>query len=437
MVSKKTHDPLRDRRKPSEELERALAELREANERLVLAGIQLHELADEAERARANAERLRTQAEAANQAKDEFLAAVSHELRTPLNAILGWTHMLRTGTLTPAAIDRALETIERNATQQMQVVSDILRVSEIITGKLHLDVQAVDLASLVASSLEAVRPAAMVKDIALEAEMQSVGSILGDPDRVQQVLWNLLSNAIKFTPHGGRVHISLRQAGSVAELRVRDSGVGIAAEFLPHVFDRFRQEQSSYARSFGGLGLGLAIVRQLVELHGGTVKAESAGKDRGSTFTVSFPTRLGGLDAEPGDQRGPERSLDGLRVLVVDDEADSRDLLTALLEQRGAQVTEASSSKEALALLKVGRPDVIVADIGLPEQDGYAFMREVRAREDGRLSNVPALALTAYAGPMDRERALLSGYQMHMGKPFEPNHLIAAVERLTQRQVSR
>ncbi len=270
------------------ELERVLAELREANARLVFAGIQLHEMTEQAETRRSQAEAATAEAEAASHAKDEFLAVLSHELRTPLNAILGWTHMLRSGSMNAAEVDRALAIIERNAMLQMQLISDLLHVSQAISGRLRLDVQAVDLAPLLASSLDALRPAAQAKDIVMESCVERVLPILGDPGRVQQILWNLLSNAVKFTPAQGRVQVGLVQAGATVQITVTDSGVGIEPALLPYVFDRFRQGDSSYARSFGGLGLGLAIVRQLVELHGGTVRAESAGKGLGSTFTVTL-----------------------------------------------------------------------------------------------------------------------------------------------------
>ena len=281
---------------PSGELERALAELRQANEQLVLAGLRFQEMVEQAEHARADAERerlradtARAHAEAANVAKDEFLAALSHELRTPLNAILGWTTMLRQGSLKAEAIPRALETIERNARQQFQVIADLLHVSEIITGKLQLDAHPMNLRPLIAAGIETLRPAAVAKEIEFESQIDKVDPILGDPGRLQQIVWNLMSNAVKFTPPGGHVRVALTQMGSLVQFSVTDSGVGIEPKFLPYVFDRYRQEESSYSRTFGGLGLGLAIVRQLVELHGGAAKAESAGKGLGSTFTVSFP----------------------------------------------------------------------------------------------------------------------------------------------------
>ena len=422
----------RDRSHGSGELKRVLAELQEANECLVIAGVRMQEMAEQSETRRVQAEAARAEADAASHAKDEFLAVLSHELRTPLNAILGWTHMLRRGTLRATAVDQALEVIERNAKLQVQLIGDLLEVSQIISGKLRLDVHPVDLAPLTAASLDAFRPAARVKDIGLEPHIEPVRPILGDPTRLQQILWNLLSNAVKFTPQQGRVHVGLVQAGAAAQITVTDSGVGIEPALLPYVFDRFRQGDSSYARTFGGLGLGLAIVRQLVELHGGNVRAESAGKGLGSTFMVTLPSLTLTLDSASNDQGvTAAQSLEGLRVLVLENEPDARDLFTALLEESGAHVTAAASAGEALALLDTRAVDVIVADIGLPDEDGYAFIRKVRIREGGGPHHVPALALTAYARPEDRERALTSGYQMHLAKPVAPDQFIAAVATLT------
>jgi len=426
--------PSSDRSTTTGELERALAELREANKRLLLVGVQLQELSEEAENRRLQAEAARAEAEAASHAKDEFLAVLSHELRTPLNAILGWTHMLRRGSLKATAVDRALAVIERNAMLQMQLISDLLQVSQVISGKLRLDVLPVDLAPLLASSLDAVRPAAQAKDIVVESRVDPVLPILGDPSRVQQILWNLLSNAVKFTPQQGRVRVGLVQAGAAAQITVTDSGVGIEPAVLPYVFDRFRQGDSSYARTFGGLGLGLAIVRQLVELHGGNVRAESAGKGLGSTFTVTLPSLTLTLDSASSDESvTAAQSLEGLRVLVLENDPDSRELFTVVLEENGAHVTAAASAGEALALLDTRSVDVIVADIGLPDEDGHAFIRKVRIREGGGPHHVPALALTAFARPEDRERALMSGYQMHVAKPVAPDQLIAAVATLTRK----
>ena len=410
-----------------------LAELREANARLIFAGVQLQEMTERAETRRSQAEAATAAAEAASHAKDEFLAVLSHELRTPLNAILGWTHMLRRGTLKATAVDRALDIIERNAKLQMQLIGDLLEVSQIISGKLRLDVHPLDLAPLTAASLDAFQPAARAKDIALESHIEPVRPILGDPARLQQILWNLLSNALKFTTQRGRVQVGLVQAGAAAQITVADSGVGIEPALLPYVFDRFRQGDSSYARTFGGLGLGLAIVRQLVQLHGGTVKAESAGKELGSTFTVTLPSLTATLDSASSDLHvTAAHSLEGLRVLVIENEPDSRDLFTLLLQESGADVTAAASAGEALALLDTRTVDVIVADIGLPDEDGYAFIRQVRAREAGGPHHVPALALTAYARAEDRDRALASGYQMHVAKPVEPDQFIAAVASLAR-----
>jgi signal transduction histidine kinase/CheY-like chemotaxis protein len=427
---------------PPGELERALAELRQANEQLVLAGLRFQEMVEQAEHARADAERqrlraetARAQAEAASVAKDEFLAALSHELRTPLNAILGWTAMLRQGALKADAIDRALETIERNARQQFQVIADLLQVSEIITGKLQLDAHPMDLRPLIATGIETMRPAAIAKEIEFESEIDSVDPILGDPGRLQQIIWNLLSNAVKFTPRRGHIRVGLTQKGSLLQFSVTDSGVGIEPAFLRYIFDRYRQEDSSYARTFGGLGLGLAIVRQLVELHGGTVTAESAGKGLGSAFTVSFPTLRSSQDRRSfHDETTADQPLQGVQVLLVEGEEDTRDMVTMLLEGSGADVTTASSATEALAQIERRMPDLIVADIGgLPDEDRYTFIARVRQREGGRADRVPALALTAYGRPEDRDRALAAGYQVHIGKPFIPDQVIAAATRLARR----
>jgi signal transduction histidine kinase/ActR/RegA family two-component response regulator len=411
----------------SGELEQVLAELREANERLVTAGVRMQELADEAQRARG-------EAEAANHAKDEFLAVLSHELRTPLNAILGWTHMLRRTALTGAAADRALDIIERNAKLQSQLIADLLDVSQIISGKLRLEIEAVDLASLLTAGIDALRPAANGKAITLESHIEpGVRPVLADAARVQQVIWNVLSNAIKFTPREGHIDLRLKQDGSSAEISITDDGVGIEPDFLPHVFERFRQGDASSHRGFGGLGLGLAIVRQLMELHGGTVRGESAGTGCGSTFTLRFPIpaltaprdRIGQFDAAS--------SLRGLRVLVVEDDPDSRELMVALLSGTGAEVTAVSSAREALAQVRGHIPDLMLADIGLPDQDGYELIRQVRSLENAGHKIMPAVALTAYARPQDRDRALAAGFQLHIAKPVEPEAFVNAVAELARR----
>ena len=409
----------------TDDLTRALAELREANERLVSAGVRMQELADDAQRAR-------EEAEAANHAKDEFLAALSHELRTPLNAILGWTHMLRRGAMGGAAAERALDIIERNAQLQSQLIADLLQVSQIISGRLRLEVEAVDLAPLLQAGIDALRPAANAKTIALEADIQAgVRQVLADATRVQQILWNVLSNAIKFTPRDGRVEVTLKQEGSTAEISISDSGIGIDPDLLPHIFERFRQGDGSSHRGFGGLGLGLTIVRQLMELQGGTVQGTSAGAGQGSTFTLRFPIPAW---TARRDSLGPIDDaawLREIRVLLVEDEPDSRDLMVALLTSKGAKVTAVSTTREAVAQLNGHLPDLMIADIGLPDQDGYELIRQVR-RLDGA-SGLPAVALTACAQPGDRDRALAAGFQLHIAKPVHPAEFVHTVGELAHR----
>lgn len=414
-----------------DELTRMTAELREANKRLVIAGLQMQELVDQAEMARALAETARTAAEASSHAKDEFLAALSHELRTPLNAILGWTYMLRRGTVRKRS-EHAVETIERNAKLLGQLVADLLQVSQIISGRLQLDAHALDLAPLIAASMDTVRPAATAKDIAFTANIADVGPVQADPSRVHQILWNLLSNAIKFTPHGGRVQIGLARVGAHAQVTVADSGVGIEPAFLPQMFDRFRQEESSYTRTFGGLGLGLAIVRQLVELHGGAVTAHSAGKGLGSIFTVTLPLLSRATFADASDEQPGTAapSLQGLRLLVVEDDVDSRELLSLLLREAGATVIPAASAGEAMSLLEAVTPHVIVADMGLRGEEGYTLLHQLRAsRAVGGRATVPSLALIGTESD-EGVRALASGYLMHLPKPIDPAAFIAGVSAL-------
>ncbi len=411
---------------------------------------------DITERRRAAAERerllsreqsLRAEAEAANRLKDEFLATVSHELRAPLNSIFGWARILRGGGLSPEKAARAYETIEHSARAQNKLIGDLLDVSRVITGKLRLDVRAVAPAPVVEAAVEAARPAAEAKSISLQVSLDSQAEdVAGDADRLQQVVWNLVSNAIKFTPHGGRVEVRLARALSHVEIAVSDTGQGIAPEFLPHVFERFRQQDGSTTRRHGGLGLGLAIVRHLVELHGGTVRAESPGEGLGSTFIVTLPLRTAdhGLRIEPaqgaglgeGDRKSAMRNplssiLRGVRVLVVDDEAETREFLGFVLRQEGAEVVAAATAAESLAKLTDWRPDVLVADISLPGEDGYELIGKVRAQASGR--ELPAVALTAYARAEDRMRVLASGYQMHLSKPAEPEELVAMVASLAGR----
>jgi PAS domain S-box-containing protein len=409
---------------------------------------------DITEQKRAEAERdqtlerekaLRAKAEEASRLKDEFLATVSHELRTPLTSILGWAHMLRTGQFSVADSAKALETIERNARAQSQLIDDLLDVSRIVTGKLRLDVRAVDPNSFIEAAIEAVRPAAEAKAIRVQKIMDTgVVSVSGDPVRLQQVVWNLLSNAIKFTPKGGRVQIRLERVNSQVEIAVSDTGAGITPEFLPHVFDRFRQADGTTTRRQGGMGLGLAIVRHLVELHGGTVRAESPGEGRGSTFTVMLPVapvyqRFGmeervhpaARDTLPSYEC-PDR-LDGLRVLVVDDEPDTLELLKAGLGHCGAEVVTARSAGEALEVMVTAVPGVLISDIGMPDEDGYGLIRRVRALPVESGGRVPAIALTAYARVEDRMQALKAGYQMHVPKPVELAELVAVVASLVRR----
>ena len=386
----------------------------------------------------------RRQAEIANRTKDEFLATVSHELRTPLNAILGWTRMLRTGAVEPKALSRVLETIERNARAQTQLVEDILDVSRIIAGKLRVNVHRTDLHAVARGALDAVRPAADAKGVQLVPELSpGSGEFCGDPDRLQQVIWNLLSNAIKFTPRDGKVVLRIERFRSDVRISVSDTGAGIPAAFLPHVFDRFWQADSSITRAQGGLGLGLAIVRHLVEVHGGTVTAESAGEGRGAAFTVQMPVRAvapepvpeehdGGPAAErPGPPNAPERILGGLDVLVVDDESDARDLVTAVLARCGAEVRSASTVDDAVRQVRERRPHVLLSDLGLPNEDGYALIRRVREID----KEIPAGALTAYASTEDHRRALAAGFHAHVSKPVEPSDLVLLVASLAGRIV--
>ena len=382
----------------------------------------------------------RAQAEVANRTKDEFLATVSHELRTPLNAILGWTRMLRTGAVEPRSMARVLETIERNARAQTQLVEDILDVSRIIAGKMRVNIQTTDLHVVARSALDAVRPAAEAKGVLLTCELEpDSAEFCGDPDRLQQVIWNLLANAIKFTPREGKVELRLRREQSQMEISVVDSGMGISADFLPHVFDRFRQADSSITRSQGGLGLGLAIVRHLVEVHGGTVTAHSDGEGKGSRFVVRLPVRAVAPPPEPAGDRDPVLAtgvldpaepdlLRGVEVLVLDDEPEARDLVTAVLVKAGARVRTAGSADEAIALLREQRPNVVISDIGLPSEDGYAFIRRVREIAPG----LPAAALTAYASIDDHRRALEAGFQAHVTKPIEPVDLTLLVASLAR-----
>jgi signal transduction histidine kinase/ActR/RegA family two-component response regulator len=392
----------------------------------------------------------RKQAEEASRAKDEFLGMLSHELRTPLNAILGWTSMLTRQKLDEDMFNRATDTIDRNAKLQARLIEDMLDVSRIISGKLRLETQAVDLTTIINAAVDTVRSAADAKEIRLEAVLAyGAGLVLGDPVRLQQVVWNLLTNAIKFTSKGGHVQAQLQRIDSYFEITVSDTGPGIDEDFLPYVFDRFRQADSTSARKHGGLGLGLAIVRHLVELHGGTVKVDNRAEGHGAVFTVVLPVmvvrkRTGPLamDSERAYSSVSETALvysppalDGLRVMVVDDEADARELLAAMLSQYGAEVKTCSSAGEALEILQRYKPDVLVSDIGMPGEDGYVLIKKVRALEPEHSRRIPAVALTAYARAEDRIRALSAGYNMHVPKPVEPTELAIVIASLSGRNV--
>ncbi|MGF2037836.1 MAG: PAS domain S-box protein [Nostoc sp. CmiVER01] len=386
----------------------------------------------------------RADAEAANRMKDEFLATLSHELRTPLNAVLGWAQLLRNRKFDETTTARALETIERNTKSLAQLIEDVLDVSRIIRGTLHLNIHRVKLVPLVEAAIDTVYPAAQAKEISINCKFDpEVGVVVGDGNRLQQVVWNLLSNAVKFTPKGGRIDVQLERIESSVQIRVSDTGVGIAAEFLCHVFERFYQQDSSITRSHGGLGLGLAIVRHLVELHGGTVSAESPGIGQGATFIVNLPMKAVYVDANTAEQLSPVGDtqdtnnylpkLDDLRVLIVDDEADARHLLTTILGQYGAQVMAAPSASDALLALQEFRPHILVSDIGMPQEDGYTLIRQIRALPADQGGRIPAVALTAYARAEDRTQALLAGFQLHVPKPVNPGELAAVIANLTGR----
>ena len=405
--------------------------LDEASERLKLA-------LDEAKKARAEAEQ-------SSRLKEEFLATISHELRTPLSAILGWARILRLGQLSPENSGKALDTIERNARAQAQLVDDLLDVSRIITGKLRMDVRPSDPSSFIDAAVEAVRPAADAKGVRIQKVVDTgLVSIPGDPVRLQQVVWNLLSNAIKFTPRGGHVQIRSERVNSHLEIVVSDTGQGISADFLPHVFDRFRQADQKTSRHHGGMGLGLAIVRHLVEMHGGTVSANSDGDGKGATFTVSLPIApIYQVDPSAGRVHPAARDLlptndatdrlDGLKILVVDDEADTRELLKEGLEFCGATVSVAGSAAEAVEAVMAKTPDILISDIGMPGVDGYDLIRQIRRLPAANGGKVPAIALTAYTRTEDRLQALRAGYDMHVPKPVELAELVAVAATVVRR----
>ena len=396
--------------------------------------------AEDRERLLASEHEARKEAETANRVKDEFLAVVSHELRTPLNAILGWAHMLMRGSLDEKNSARGLETIARNAKAQNQLISDLLDVSRIISGQLRCDMAAVDLSPLINAAVDTVRPAADAKGVQLNLMLEpAAGMVSGDAVRLQQIVSNLLTNAVRFTPQNGQVEVHLKREDTGVVIIVSDTGEGISPEFLPYIFDRFRQAEGTSSRQHGGLGLGLAIVRHLVELHGGTVCAASEGVGKGATFRATFPciaVNRNGTDLKSAhgitDSLDDNHSLmlEGVHVLVVDDEPDARELLTIALTHSRADVRAVSTAREALEVLDHWKPDVLISDIGMPGEDGYELIRKVRVREGERDETVPALALTGYASDEDAARARIAGFQLHMPKPVSPSDLVAAVASL-------
>ena len=415
--------------------ERVERELRDARDALRNAGVERERLLEAEKSARAEAERV-------SRMKDEFLATLSHELRTPLGAILGWTQVLKRKTADPE-FAQALEIIERNTRSQARLIEELLDMSRIIAGMIRLDVQQLLPIDVVRAAIETVTPAAEAKDLRLESALEpTAGPVHADAGRLQQAVWNLLSNAIKFTPKGGRVDVALRRVDSHVEISVADTGVGIAPEFLAHVFERFRQADASTTRRHGGLGLGLAIVKHLVELHGGTVHAESAGEGKGATFSVRLPVaalRAVHLAehlriASPALANYLIADLSGLRVVVVDDDPDTRTLVAKVLSDCGAHVVSASSAAAALALVAQARPAVLLTDIGMPELDGYGLLRRMRAAYGA--DPIPAIALTAFARAEDRTRALREGFRLHLAKPVEPAELVASVASVAGRTVS-
>jgi signal transduction histidine kinase/CheY-like chemotaxis protein len=388
----------------------------------------------------------RSQAESISAMKDEFLATLSHELRTPLNAILGWAEMLRRGVKDEATLQRGLETIERNARAQAQLIEDLLDMSRIISGKVRLQVEPIEPLTFIEAALETVRPAALAKNIELTRMLApDAGTITGDPNRLQQVMWNLLSNAVKFTPPGGSVRVALERGSGEIAIRVSDSGIGIRPDFLPFVFDRFRQADASTTRQHGGLGLGLSIARQLVELQGGTIEVDSQGDGKGATFTLRFPLRRAAVPAPQVASAAAGAAtagfdpagLAGLKVLVVDDVADSLELTTQVLESCGATVLCASSAGAALALLDSQRPSVLVSDVGMPDVDGLELVRRLRRRSAQRGGDIPAIALTAFTRQQDRVDALRAGFTAYLAKPVAAADLVATVAGLVQPRLDR
>jgi PAS domain S-box-containing protein len=406
----------------------------------------IHDQREERQRLLENERAARNEAEEASRLKDEFLAIVSHELRTPLSAILGWSQLLLSPKIAETELQKGLETIRRNARSQAQIIDDLLDMSRIITGKIRLDIQTVDLPMILEKALDSVRPAAAAKGVRIEVMIPPSCPVQGDPGRLQQVFWNLFSNAIRFTPKDGKMGVALECTGAHLEVAVSDTGEGIEPDFLPYVFDRFRQQDGSTSRAHGGLGLGLSIVKNLVELHGGEIRARSPGQGKGSTFTLHFPVSPADPVAVPeGELPGSalpweepgDPSLDGLKVLVVDDELDTREILQRLLKSSAAQVLLAASAREALALLRREKPHVLISDIGMPNEDGYWLIQQVRSLDPEQGGAVPAVALTALARAEDRIRALRAGFQAHTPKPVETTELLYIVAGLAGRTARR
>lgn len=421
---------LRERR-----IERELALAQRSQEREA----HFRALAEEREALLAAERAARAEAERASRMKDEFVATLSHELRTPLNAIVGWTQFLLRDATASESLRKGLDVIDRNARAQARMVDDLLDFSRILAGKLRLEAERVDPVDVVEYVIRSVSPAAQAKDIRFVTSLEATGTVLGDPSRLQQIVWNLLSNAVKFTGKGGCVEVKLQRCDSEVELTVADNGQGITPEFLPHVFERFCQEDAGIARQHGGLGLGLSIARQLVEMHGGRIVARSDGPGCGATFVVTLPATAAEqareVEAAALEMHAPP-ALAGLRVLVLEDEPDARELVERVLQERGATTLAFASAGEALDACAVEAPDVIVSDIGLPGVDGYEFIRRLRTSEGQRARNTPAAALTAFARSEDRRRALLAGFQTHVAKPFDPLELVVVVAALAGRTTS-
>ena len=432
------------RREALEPLDTEIREIRDVADALAIAADERTGGEAEREQLLLREQQARAAAEAANRAKDEFLAVLSHELRTPLNAVYGWARMLQGGQLRDEAAERAIDVIVRNANAQVQLIDDLLDVSRVVSGKLRLDVRPVDLKTVIDAALEAVRPAAEAKTIRLQSVLDPrAGPVTGDPGRLQQIIWNLVMNAVKFTPKGGRIQVHLQRVNSHVEIVVSDTGQGIPPYVLPFIFDRFRQADSSSTRSHGGLGIGLALVKYLTELHGGSVAVQSPGEGQGATFIVKLPLTIAAISGGPvsrlhptaetieAPQQGPR--LDGLRVLVVDDDQDALELTSSIVIRAGAEVRTCLSAPAALALLQQWRPDVLVSDIEMPGEDGHSLIRKVRALEHVRGGTTPAVALTAYGRTQDRMLSLTAGYSMHVPKPVDPGELTTIIASLAAR----